>query len=160
MTLTAVRDKLRDERIWCMAALVALHDDAGPDDEHFAYEENGQISISLRTLKHDIPIRAYLSGGTANVGVWFIPPIGTEVVVNFDNGEFEGDGYIVGVHGTPPTNLQAGQVLIRGTKVNICDATETGPTAEGVVVGRGVDPFTGQTYNTLGSSSSKVFAKK
>ncbi len=35
-----------------------------------------------------------------------------------------------------------------------------GPTSEGVVVGTGIDPFTGQTYNTLQNASSKVFAKK
>lgn len=46
-------------------------------------------------------------------------------------------------------------------KIVFADA-DTGPglTAEGVVVGTGIDPFSGQTYNALGSASGNVFAKK
>lgn len=38
--------------------------------------------------------------------------------------------------------------------------TTEGPTADGVVVGSGIDPFTGQTYTTLQNASTVVFAKK
>lgn len=47
-----------------------------------------------------------------------------------------------------------------GGKVILQGAATTGPASEGVVVGTGVDPFTGQTYNALQNASSKVFAKK
>lgn len=47
-----------------------------------------------------------------------------------------------------------------GGKIIFQGATTTGPTSEGVVVGTGIDSFTGSTYNVLGNASSKVFAKK
>jgi phage gp45-like len=44
-------------------------------------------------------------------------------------------------------------------KVIMAEA-DTSPVGEGVVVGTGVDPFTGATYNTLTNASTRVFAKK
>lgn len=143
-----------------MAARVALHDG---DDEHFFFTDEGHIAISVITLRHGIPVTALLCGGADNGhGVWFIPPIGTEVIINFDDGELEGDAYLVAIHGHAPSNLVPGKVFIRGDVVNLCDADESVNPAqrEGVVVGSGIDPFTGQTYNALGNASSKVFAKK
>ncbi len=39
-------------------------------------------------------------------------------------------------------------------------AAGANPVTEGVVVGTGIDPFTGLTYTALGNASIKVFAKK
>jgi hypothetical protein len=159
MTLQATRDLLESERVWCVAARVALHDG---EDAHHQMTDEGQMMVSVRTLRHDVQIWAILAGGgSADVGVWFIPPVGTEVIVNFDDGMFEGDAYIVGIHGKAPSDLAPGKVFIRGDVVNLANANEgPGPTSEGVVVGTGVDPFTGSTYNVLGNASTKVFAKK
>lgn len=60
------------------------------------------------------------------------------------------------------TMLASGDILLTpapGGKV-IIDGAATGATGEGVVVGTGIDPFTGATYNTLGNASSTTFAKK
>lgn len=46
-----------------------------------------------------------------------------------------------------------------GGKIILAGAA-TGPDGEGVVVGTGIDPFTGSTYNVLGNASANVFAKK
>lgn len=60
------------------------------------------------------------------------------------------------------TFLASGDIRVTpgpGGKVIIAGAA-TGTTGEGVVVGTGIDPFTGATYNTLGNASSTTFAKK
>lgn len=100
MTLAATRDMLKDERVWCIAARVELHDG---DTQHYEINGEGQIIVSVRTLRHGVPIWAVLRGGDSEGrGVWQIPSIGTEVIVEFDDGMFEGDAYIVGTHGNPP----------------------------------------------------------
>jgi hypothetical protein len=153
-----MKELLSDERIWTIAARVEKHKN---DSEHYEMTDEGHMVVSVITLRHGVPIKAILNGGGNNGhGVWFIPPIGTEVVVNFDDGQFEGDAYIVGIHGHAPSALEPGKVLIRGDVVNLCDADENPLTGEGVVIGTGIDPFTGQTYNALQNASTKVFAKK
>lgn len=162
MTLTAMRDLLKDERIWCVAATVRIHEG---DDTYFERTRNGQISVSVVTNQHAVPISALLAGGDANSrGYWIIPSIGTEVIVAFDNGEFEGDAYIVGTIGKSPTEITEEVTIIADTtvkivadKVNICGANEV---TEGVVVGSGIDSFTGSPYHALGNTSTRVFAKK
>jgi len=116
MALTALQEHLRDERIWCIAAIVALHKG---ESQHYHFEKNGQMSISVRTLRHDVSIHAFLKGGGTGIGTWFIPPIGTEVIVEFDDGNFEGDAYITGIHGNAPTNLEPGKVFVLGDHVEI-----------------------------------------
>lgn len=117
MSLTALRDLLEDERVWCVAATVQLHEG---ESEHFARASNGQIMVSVITNQHAVPIWAQLRGGDfSRRGVWTIPAIGTEVILNFDNGEFEGDPYIIGVIGRAPEDLDGEVTLIIDNKVKI-----------------------------------------
>lgn len=165
MTLTSMRDLLKDGGVWCVAATVQLLDGA---TQHYRRAANGQIIVSVVTNLQAVPIEAFLLGGDfAGRGFWMIPAVGTEVMICFDNGDFEGDAFIVATIGRAPQNLDGEVTIISDSvvkivadKVNICEANEVGLTAEGVVVGTGMDPFTGQTYNALGNSSGKVFAKK
>lgn len=115
--LAATREHLRDERIWCVAARVVIIDG---DDSHWAYSEEGHLTVSVLTLKHGVPIRAILKGGdNAGSGIWFIPSVGTEVILSFDDGDFEGDAYIVGVHGKAPTGITSDTVFVIGASVVI-----------------------------------------
>jgi len=114
-------------------------------------------------------------------GFTSVPLAGAEAVVVFPNGD-RSHPLVIAVPDRRyrPTGGQAGQVTMyhqSGAKVTmlangnvevtagtggsvILAGGATGATGEGVVVGTGVDPFTGQTYNALQSASSKVFAKK
>lgn len=101
-----------------------------------------------------------------------VPLDGAEVVVVFPGGD-RGHPLIVATSDRRhrPVGGQPGEVTIynnAGAKivlksdgtVVVNGAVTVGPTSEGVVVGTGIDPFTGQTYNVLGSASSNLFAKK
>lgn len=117
MTLQATRDLLGDERVWCIAARVEAHEG---EEDHFEVNAEGQITLSVVTLRHGVPINVILGGGDVNKkGVWFIPAVGTEVIVGFDDGEFEGDGYVVGIHGRSPGGIDATKVLIIGPAVEV-----------------------------------------
>jgi hypothetical protein len=54
-----------------------------------------------------------------------------------------------------------GTIEITGGKILMGEGifVEAGPTSEGVVTGKGTDPYSGLTYAALGNASSKVFAK-
>lgn len=112
-----------------------------------------------------------------------VPLAGAEAVVLFPNGD-RGRPLVISVADRRhrPTGGKAGEVTVYshtgakvtlkangditaepgdGGKIILAGADTTpGPTGEGVVVGTGIDPFTGQTYNVLQNASSKVFAKK
>lgn len=51
--------------------------------------------------------------------------------------------------------VEAALVELGGTGLE-----QFGPTSDGVVTGKGIDPFTGKTYAALGSASQVVLAKK
>ena len=103
MTLPAMKELMGDDRVWAMAARVALHDG---ETSHFDVSDEGHIMLSVRTLRHDAPVTALLKGGDDNgAGVWFVPAIGTEVIINFDDGMYEGDAYVVAIVGEKPGTL-------------------------------------------------------
>lgn len=112
-----------------------------------------------------------------------VPLVGAEAVVVFPGGD-RGHPLVVAVSDRRyrPTGGQPGEVTVynhTGAKVRITkdgdleltpapgrktiiNGANTGPglAGEGVVVGTGIDPFTGQTYNALQNASTSVFAKK
>lgn len=73
-------------------------------------------------------------------------------------------GQFVLVHksGSTMTFKDNGDVEIQAAGKTIFHGATTGPgiVGEGVVVGTGIDPFTGQTYNALQNASTNVFVKK
>lgn len=105
MTLTAMRELFKDDKIWCLAARVALHDG---ETVHYEVTPEGAMSVSVRTHMHDVQINALLKGG----GIWYIPDVGTEVMIAFDNGEFEGDAYIMNPYGDSPAGLAPGKLFL------------------------------------------------
>lgn len=146
MTMTAMRDLLADERIWAVAATVQKHDG---QSTHFKTQRNGQLMVSVITNLHAVPLWVtYGSGDIDGRGVWFIPAVGTEVVVNFDNGEFEGDGFITKLVGKAPTGLVDGDIVIRpraGMKVFIGDIGAT----ENLVLGQAFKTFAESLIDAL-----------
>jgi hypothetical protein len=115
----ALKELLADERIWTIAARVAVHDG---ESLHYAVTDEGHVEISLITLRHAVPIRAILRGGADDGnGLWSIPSVGTEVMVSFDDGEFEGDAYAVSAHGEKPDGvpLDPDKVFLIGPTVEV-----------------------------------------
>ena len=114
--LPATKQMLEDERVWGVAARVAVHAD---QESHFAVSE-GQIQVSVITLTHNQEIWAILPGGSrTGAGWWRIPDVRTEVFVMFSGGEFEGDAYIAGFYGRAPGDLEENVTLILDDKVEI-----------------------------------------
>lgn len=111
-------------------------------------------------------------------GFTSVPLAGAEAVVAFPNGDRSHPLVITASDRRyRPTGGAPGSVTLyhySGTKVLLLAngniELQPGPggnvimagasALEGVVVGTGIDPFTGQAYATLGNASSKVFAKK
>lgn len=118
MTLQATRDMLAGEAgVMCFAATVQIHDG---ETQHWEVTDEGAMSVSVVTHQHAVPIDALLKGGgNDGKGVWFIPSVGTEVLIAFENGDFEGDAYIVGVFGHSPAGLQPGTILVLGDNIEI-----------------------------------------
>lgn len=118
--LPATKAMLSDERVWGVAARVAIHNG---DTTYHIYSE-GQLWISLVTLTHNQEIRAVLPGGSrTGRGFWLIPEIGTEVFVCFQNGDFEGDPYVAGTYGRAPTGVAENLTLVVDDSVEIRSAS-------------------------------------
>lgn len=111
---------LRDERVAAVAARVAKLD-GHPDV--FDVNEEGDVIVSCLTLNHEVPIWANLDtlAGSSGHGVWFIPDEGTEVMIGFDDGDFEGEAYIIGrtSSGNAPEGLAPGKVFVLGVEVQV-----------------------------------------
>lgn len=115
----ALKELMRDERIWAIAARVANHKG---ESIHYEITDEGHVAISVVTLRHGIEIKALLKGGDdSGNGLWKIPSVGTEVIVNFDDGEFEGDAYAVSAHGEKPDGipLDPDKVFLVGPTVEV-----------------------------------------
>lgn len=92
----------RDDRIHVAAGRV-VHP-AG-EAAHFYVNEERQVVVHVELHQHGTPVRANLSN---HPGVWTVPDVDTEVLVGSDNGDFEGELYIVGTF--PITNRQHAEV--------------------------------------------------
>ncbi len=100
MTLPATRDLLDNERVAAINARVAIHDDR---TTHWRVGDEGQILVTVLSHQHEVPIEAIWGGGSLDGrGLWYIPDVGTEVMVTFANDEFEGDAYIARCYGDSP----------------------------------------------------------
>lgn len=110
MTMTAMRDLLAGEGVWCVAATVQLHKG---ELTHFQKQRNGQLMISVVTNQHAVPFWAtYKGGDILGRGIWMIPGIGTEVMLCFDQGDFEGDAFIVSMFGSAPDEAVAENITL------------------------------------------------
>lgn len=119
MTLAALRDLLNTEdKIYCLAARVGLHDG---ETVHYRVTAEGAMQVDVLTHRHSIQVSALMKGG----GFWRIPPIGAEVMLCFDDGEFEGDAYLVSPHEDAPTGLVIGKTFVLDDTVEIRSADGT-----------------------------------
>lgn len=154
-------------QVWLSAATVAKH--AG-SSEHWRVNDEGDLEIEVVTQQQGVPIVAVMGGlGAQGRGVWVIPAEGDEVLVAHPDG-FEGDATIFAVlpTGGVPAGLTPDRVLVVGPQVHVVSGdVRIGPTPDamvplvnGVVLGSGIDTFTGATYGALGSVSLKVQADK
>lgn len=119
MGFQSLKKMLEDIREWCTAARVEVIDG---EEQHFRYGAEGDIDVSVRTVVHDGPIWAHLdslAGGADGSGVWHIPDPGTEVMVCFDQGDYEGEAHIVSrtSGGRAPQGLGPGIIFIIGNDV-------------------------------------------
>lgn len=122
MTLTATKELMAPDQVWTLAARVTKHDG---ENSHWRVGDEGQMIISVRTHTHDVQIDAIMKGGTNGGGVWIIPDEGTEVLIAFDNGEFEGDAFLVATFGNSPVGLVPGRLLIIGDEVHVRSTSGT-----------------------------------
>jgi len=127
--------------------------------QHWEVNEDGDLMVSVTMDHHQVPVWALfapLVGGT-NLGVWVIPPEGTEVVVAFPDDDFSGDAVVVGCLAHTPSDLTAARVLVMGAEVWVYNGSGT-PQPVALADHRhspsglsaGGDPVTG----TMGTSNS------
>lgn len=107
------------------------------ETEHHEVNEEGDVVVHCKMHSGGTPVKANLGpmAGSRGAGVWLIPDAGTEVVVASDNGNFEGELYLIAMHptGNVPAGLVPGKVLVIGTSVEVrtFDGTpERGPRFE------------------------------
>lgn len=113
---------MSEDMIPSVKATVALHEG---ETSHWEVNADGDLQVSVVTHGHGAPITALLGAlvGGNGKGVWVIPPIGTEVLVAFPDGDYEGDAVLVAVlsTGSVPAGLVDGNVVIVGVEVLVHD---------------------------------------
>jgi hypothetical protein len=118
--LANLKRLLEDDRVPAIAARIALH--AG-ETTHYRVNEEGDLVVSVLTLNHEVPIWANLDtlAGSSGHGVWFIPDLDTEVIITFDNGDYEGEAYIAmrTSGGRAPAGLASGKVFVLRLDVQV-----------------------------------------
>jgi hypothetical protein len=121
MGIANLKELLRDERLWCVAARVEIHPG---EASHWSVNEEGDVIVSVITVNFEVPINANLdslAGGSDGSGVWHIPDPGTEVMVCFDGGDFEGEAHIVSrtSGGKAPAGIGPGIVFVLGAHIEL-----------------------------------------
>jgi len=123
---------------------------------------DGQVWVDVVIMPTEAPMTCRLStvAGAPGNGVWMVPPEGTEVAIAFPGGSVENGGIIIGILSAAPGGTAEGRIVIVADEVILGNPSGQNALQNGVVVGGGIDPFTGQTYATLQNASSKVLAEK
>lgn len=86
-----IRKHFADDNVHTCVGRVALHDG---DERHYFVNTERNLCVSVEIQQRGTPVWANMSN---TPGVWTIPDIGDEVIIVSDNGEFEGELYLVGV---------------------------------------------------------------
>lgn len=119
MEVSAQREVLRDDRIWCKVGIVVKR-----GASHFELTDDDLlIEVDLMPEEVEVTCRMGAVGGGAAAGYWFIPPVGSEVAVLIPDGEEADDLVIVGVLSTGelPADVAEGRVVVAGGEVYIHD---------------------------------------
>lgn len=144
------------------------------ESSHFEIsDENGSREILVDVELMPNRERVLCRLGFGNDGVYRIPRVDQEVAVLIPSAPqslvkdpLDDHPIIIGVLDTecPSELADANIVVIKATKVHVLSGDiklgNTPGAMDGVVVGSGVDTFTGATYFALGNASLKVKAEK
>jgi hypothetical protein len=127
-----MREALKDRRVFPCLGIVTTDDDSG---SHFDLDgEDLLVEVELVPGEERITARMGAVGGGSGQGLWFVPPVGSEVIVIMCDGELEADAFIVGVlsSGAVPEGIAPDVTVIANTsKVYVIDGTTAN--AEGVI---------------------------
>lgn len=94
LNMPVFRDALRDHSLWCGLALVENFPGA---DNHFEVTDTGDVLLSIIIQPERTPITARLGsfGGGPGLGIWRIPPVGSEVMWICPHGDIEEEDVLV-----------------------------------------------------------------
>lgn len=120
--LSSLKEAFRDERAFPCLGIVTDED----VDSHFELDGD-DLLIEVELIPQEERVTARLGfGGGPSAGIWFIPPVGTEVALIICDGDVEAGVFIVGVlsTGAVPDGITEGTtVLAAPDKVLIHDGT-------------------------------------
>jgi hypothetical protein len=168
MTLKATSDMIHEDRAGedgsggDAAAVVRVFDG---QSSHWDRATEGHLLVSVETIKHGIKIWAIMKGGgNDGTGCWFIPSVGTEVMLGFDRGEVEGDVWIESVNGKAPSALTDNLTLLIGGSIQ---ARSAGGSAQAIATKADVqavvdylkkqfDPTTGHVHATPSGPTTTI----
>jgi hypothetical protein len=93
LDLTNIRNVLKDGLAWTCLGIVQAAEDGG---SHFEIDD-GTMIVRVELQPSGEEVDAHVTGGAFGWGVWFVPPVGAEVIVAIPDGETDFSPAIVGV---------------------------------------------------------------
>lgn len=119
--LAELKEIIRDGKIWTGLGVVVKRPE---DSAHYEIVSEGGsavdvlVDVDLMPNKEPLFCRLGSFAGGAGLGVWRIPPVGTEVVVIIPDGEFEGGPMIVATLASRdvPSQLDEDTLVVRNSK--------------------------------------------
>lgn len=152
MTLTATRELLDDERLWIMGARIALHDG---ESSHHRKTEEGANEVSVRTSNHGLQLWALLPGGSnGDRGIWSVPEIGTEVLIACEDGDPEGDVFLVSAYGHSPSTMTTTQLILLIN--DVIEARSVGGTAKALAYKSDLDAVASKLNSLIGKYNTHI----
>lgn len=114
--LVQLRELLMDRRMWCAVGQVLA---PNATDKHFAITgDDVYVDVQLSPNGEQVLCRLGTVGGGIGLGIWSIPPPGSQVAVLVPQGDVEADPVVVAVlsSGAPPDGLADGGTIVIAVK--------------------------------------------
>lgn len=114
LDLSALRQAVMDGRVWVKLAQVVQP--AG-QAAHWETDNSTDLLVHVELMPHQEPMMCRL-GGCAG---WRVPPVGTEVIVVFPEGDYDACGHILAVltSGSPHASVDADTEVHSAPKMKI-----------------------------------------